>query len=270
MTQSRTLAGVHGGEMLARQLALSLPLSFSPAPSASDAEVILVGGGEGWARTGRHLLDTGVRTLVISAPTADDLEDVLAFAATAESSQAKVVLSEPFAGDPALYSIADQLVSVPYIGLVGLAAHGIDQVTLEQLRLLRALRFTDLSVEVVRRERRSVSVTMRGSNSKIDCLVRSLGVLSATSRQQHRVRAYDLDSVAEATVYGSDDATPAIVTFFSSEGSTTMPTLYETAHRSDLRRLDRFPSGGASLTGFADDLRTLCAILELAARSQPE
>ncbi|MFF1386327.1 hypothetical protein ACFVWT_22495 [Arthrobacter sp. NPDC058288] len=239
----------------------SLPLSFRPAVSAAD--VTAVAGHAGWTDRASAAIRNGAKGVVVSAPAAEDTAGLVAAADTAGS---VVVLDLQWAGNPALDStrenvhgaIATALEGAVLLDSVAIAAPGTDplHVLTDQLAVLVQCGIEVRNVRMVQRNGNGytvagttadgVPVALQGILTSALPATASLTILTSTGR-------------ADVVLPDPAAAWPAEVRTVTTEGATTLPTLYESSHRTSWSRVHSHISSGVP----ANDLAQFTAVMSI-------
>jgi len=239
----------------------SLPVSFRPAASSPD--VVAVAGHAGWTGRAANAIVSGAKGVVVSAPEAEDPAELTAVAAAAG---AVVVLDRQWAGNAALAAssghtdgvIAAALRDAVLLDSVAVAAPGTDPLHLlaEQFGVL-----LQCGIEV-----RNVRMVQRNGNGYTVSGVLAGGVPVAlqgilTSALPATASVSILTSAGRADVVLPDPAAawPAEIRTVTAEGATTLPTLYESSHRTSWSRVHSHLSSGNP----ANDLSQFTAVMSL-------
>lgn len=248
--------------------AASLPLSFAPAAGTSAAQghvpdVIAVAGHAGWTQRAAEAIRSGARGVVVSSPVPEDVDLLAAAAADAGSA---VVLDQRWAGNAAIAGSSDSVHSV-LAGAVG-DAMLLDSVAVappgtEPLQLL-----TEQFAVVVQCgiELRDLRMIQRSPNGYTVAAVLPNGAPAAlqgimSSALPATASVSILTSAGSAVVVLPDPAAawPAEVRAVTAGGATTLPTLYESAHRTSWARAHSHITSGNP----ANDLAQFTAAMSL-------
>jgi hypothetical protein len=244
----------------------SLPLSFGPAAGTPDAgmpDVIAVAGRAGWTGRASEAIRSGARGVVVSAPVAEDLAGLTA---TASAAGSVVVLDQQWAGNVALAEssgnvrgvIADAIKDAVLLDSVAVAPPGTDPLNLLTEHLAVILQ-CGIDLHEVR-------LIQRSGNGYTVAGVLAGGVPAAlqgiiTSALPSTASVSILTSAGRADVVLPDPAAawPAEVRTVTAEGATTLPTLYESSHRTSWSRVRSHLSSGNP----ANDLARFTAVTSL-------
>ncbi|MGY4543069.1 hypothetical protein ACVWY0_002995 [Arthrobacter sp. UYNi723] len=227
----------------------SLPVSLKPADAAVD--LVAVAGSAGWTGRADAAIRHGAKGVVVVNPQA---EDPAALAAIAKEQGAAVVLDQQWAGNPVLAErqkdvrdlLAKNLADAVLVDSVAHAAAGSDAAALLTEHLAAIL---TCGVEVsawtpVQRTPHGYVVAGRLSNGAPLVLH---GVLTSAVPATAKVSILTASGRADVVLPDPSAAWPATVRSVSSGGATTLPTIYETAHRHTWTRLrDHVASGSQS------------------------
>lgn len=251
----------------------SLPLSFrlaasfapvAPAPGVAAPGVIAVAGHAGWTGRAADAIRRGAKGVLVSSPVAEDSTDLTG---VADAAGAVVVLDRQWAGNVALASssenvhglIADALKDAVLLDSVAIAAPDTDPLHLltEQLAVLVQCGIEVQNVRMVQRNRNGY--TMAGALAG-GVPVALQGILTSALPPSASVSI--LTSAGRADVVLPDPAAawPAEVRAVTAEGATTLPTLYESSHRTSWSRLHSHLSSGTPATDLAQ-FATLMSLL---------
>ncbi|WP_255769990.1 hypothetical protein [Pseudarthrobacter sulfonivorans] len=239
----------------------SLPVSFGPAAGAPD--VVAVAGHAGWTSRAADAIRDGAKGVVVSGPVA---EDPAGLSAAAHAAGTVVVLDRPWAGNVVLDTANDAVHSIVGAALddavlldsVAMAAPGADPLHLlaEQFAVL-----VQCGIEV-----RDVRMVQRNGNGYTVAGVLADGIPVAlqgilTSALPATASLTILTSAGRADVVLPDPAAawPAEVRAVTAEGATTLPTVYESSHRTSWSRVHAHLSAGTQ----ADDLAQFSTVLSL-------
>ena len=237
----------------------SLPLSFGPAAATPD--VIAVSGHAGWTERASEAIRNGARGVVVSTPVA---EDVSALAGTADDAGTPVVLDQPWAGNAALAEadshtvLADALADAVLFDSVAIAAPGTDPLHLltEQLSILLQC---DIEPQDLRTVQRNANGYTLAGMLPGGAPVALQGILSSALPATASITI--LTSAGRADVVLPDPAAawPAEVRTVTATGATTLPTLFESSHRTSWSRAHAHIVTGTT----ANDLARFAAVTAL-------
>lgn len=230
----------------------SLPASLKPAVNTAD--VVAVDGSAGWTGRAAEELRNGARGVVVISPAAEDT------AALADSSNT-VVLDQQWAGNPALADsqsnvravLNGALAQAVLVDSVAYASPGSDPDALltEHLAVILKCGLDVTTWRAVQRTSHGYVVTGRLSNGAPLALQ---GILTASVPATATMSILTASGRADVVLPNPSAAWPAEVRSVTADGATTLPTLYETAHRHTWTRLrDQLASGvpGSDLEQFA-------------------
>lgn len=234
----------------------SLPVSLKPAAGTPD--VVAVGGSTGWTSRAIDAIRKGARGVVVVSPVA---EDPTALAAIAAENNTAVVLDQQWAGNPALAEsqakarniLACAVADAVLVDSVAYGAPGSDPDALltEHLAAILKCGVDVTGWQAVRRNRHGYVVTGRLSNGAPLALH---GVLTSSVPANAKVSILTASGRADVVLPDPYAAWPAEVRSITADGATTLPTIYETAHRHAWTRLrDQLASStpGSDLEQFA-------------------
>jgi hypothetical protein len=239
----------------------SLPLSFGPGASAAD--VTAVAGHAGWTDRASAAIRSGAKGVVVSAPVA---EDPAGLTAVADAAGSVVVLDLQWAGNLALDStsenvhgaIAAALKDAVLLDSVAIAVPGTDPLHLltDQLGVLVQCGIEVRNVRMVQRNGNGytvsgviadgIPVALQGILTSALPATASLTVLTSTGR-------------TDVVLPDPAAAWPAEVRSVTTEGAMTLPTLYESSHRTSWSRVHSHISSGTP----AHDLARFSAVMSL-------
>ena len=234
----------------------SLPVSLKPAVNTAD--VVAVDGSAGWTRRAADAVKKGAKGVVVVSPVA---EDPTAFVALAAKSNTAVVLDQQWAGNPALADsqtnvravLNGALAEAVLVDSVAYASPGSDPDALltEHLAVILKCGLEGREWQAVQRNRHGYVVTARLSNGAPVALH---GVLTSSVPATAAVSILTASGRADFVLPDPYAASPAEVRSVTPDGASTLPTIYETAHRHTWTRLrDRLASGvsGSDLEQYA-------------------
>jgi hypothetical protein len=239
----------------------SLPVSFGPAAEAPD--VVAVAGHAGWTARAVEAILNGAKGVVVSSPLA---EDAAGLSAAAEAAEAVVVLDRRWAGNVALDSANDKVHGVISAALgdailldsVAIAAPGTEPLHLlaDQFAVLVQCGIKVRNVRMVQCNGNGYTVAGVVADGVPVALQ---GILTAALPATASLTI--LTSAGRADVVLPDPAAawPADVRAVTTEGATTLPTLYESSHRTSWSRAHAHIAAGT----VADDLAQFTTVLSL-------
>lgn len=249
-------------------VAASLPLSFGPAASAGatrdgSADVTAVAGHAGWTRRAAEAIRSGAKGVVVSSPVPENA-DLLATAAA--DARASVVLDQRWAGNPAIAGsnvaarrvIADALADAMLLDSVAVAPPGTEplQLLTEQLSVILQCGIELRNVRVIQRSPNGYTVAAVLPNGAPAALQ---GILSSALPATASVSVLTSAGSADVVLPDPAAAWPAQIRAVTAEGSTTLPTLYESAHRTSWSRAHSHITSGKP----ASDLAQFTAVISL-------
>jgi hypothetical protein len=239
----------------------SLPVSFAPA--AGSPEVVAVAGHPGWTARAVDAIRSGAKGVVVSGAAA---EDPARLSAAANAAEAVVVLDRRWAGNVALDAANAKVRSVISAALddavlldsVAMAAPGTEPLHLLadqfavlvqcgiEVRDVRMVQCNGNGYTVAAVFADGIPVALQGILTSVLPATASLTILTSTGR-------------ADVVLPDPAAAWPAEVRAVTAEGSTTLPTLYESSHRTTWSRVH------AHLTARTapDDLAQFATVLSL-------
>ncbi|GAB3260615.1 hypothetical protein [Kineosporia babensis] len=242
---------------VATALAASLPDFYSVSEPEDAAGLVVLDGSGNWVAAAAEKLSAGRHNLLVHAPGPVDPGEVDTLAARTST----IVLSEPFAGNPVLKNLPQD---IPFgaVSSTALAAPEtpVERALLEQIRSLRAAGFTDLAVENAQITATGALLTGEARHEQRLVRVRALVTRTSAVTPHHVLRAYSPEHVLTVTLPDPATAAPGTATLVGPDGERILPTDYESAHRRTWRLAHESPREAASLRDFADDLRVLGSI----------
>lgn len=261
MTAPRTVSLISDEPGWGRALVASLPRSLKRV-EGPGGDLALVDGRGDWTGTALAQVERGCRHVLLIDPAPAKVDRIACLADAIDASGAACVVSERFAGNPAIPAFRDWL--GPDFGTIAIESvdrAGPDAAVLVQLRLLRAL-----GIEAVSPGR--ASRTAAACLAEADALlagrsvhIRLAAVRSDAGPTRHLLSAYAPTACAQLELTHGGEALPATANLFTPEGVRTLPSIHESAHRHDLRAL---LEGGQE--NAADALRALADDMSVAAK----
>lgn len=241
----------------------SLPLSFAPAAPASAPDVSAIAGHAGWTERAAAAIHNGAKGVVVSCPVP---EDAAALTGVADAAAAVVVLDQKWAGNTALAPasenvhgvVAGALDDAVLLDSVAVAGPGTDPLHLltDQLAVLVQCGIEVLKVRMVQRNANGYTVAgvlasgapvaLQGILTSVLPATASVSILTSTGR-------------ADVVLPDAAAAWPAVVRAVTHDGATTLPTLYESSHRTSWSRVHSHLSAGTRST----DLAKFTAVMSL-------
>lgn len=248
----------------------SLPLSFGPATAAPEGaapDVTSVAGHAGWTGRSANAIRNGAKGVVVSAPVPEDPAELIG---VADAAGAAVVLDQQWAGNAALASgsdnvhgvIAGALQDAVLVDSVAIAAPGTDPLHLltEQFAVLVQCGITVRNVRMVQRSGNGytvagildggVPVALQGILTSVLPATASVSILTSSGR-------------ADVVLPDPAAAWPAEVRAVTHEGATTLPTLYESSHRTSWSRVHSHISSGIPATDLAQFTTVMSLLSQL-------
>ncbi|MFV0253490.1 MAG: hypothetical protein ACK5H2_09160 [Beutenbergiaceae bacterium] len=247
MRAPASLSATPATTTLARSLVASLPLSYRLVQGAADVAVIP--GDAAWpaaatAATGHAATVVVIDPVAVSPPAAD--------------AAGQVVISETFAGNPAIAALpgipvaAAAIATASSVTSLSTGRGTVRRQIFEQVRVLRALGLGEPTVMDSQLAAHSALITLSCVTSTGTILIRLQAAQTSAAPREHTFRWYGSDHVLSIRLPDSVTAQPASVQLLDPQAQTVLPTIYETAHRATLRSLgtrDR-----PDLTDFAHDV----------------
>ncbi|MFC9352688.1 hypothetical protein [Arthrobacter sp. NPDC057013] len=249
-------------------VAASLPLSFAPAPAQGPAkdgspDVIAVAGHAGWTQRAAEAIRGGAKGVVVSSPVPEDV-DLLAEAA-AESGSA-VVLDQRWAGNAAIAGsngkvdtvIGGALANAALLDSVAVAPPGTEplQLLTEQLSVIVQCGIELRNPRMIQRSPNGYTVAATLPNGAPAALQ---GIMSSALPATATVSVLTSNGSADVVLPDPAAAWPAEVRAVTAAGATTLPTLYESAHRTSWARAHSHVTSGNP----AGDLAQFTAVMAL-------
>lgn len=230
-------------------VAASLPATLDLV--ADNADVRAVSGAAGWVERANQALREGASGVVVVAPEAEAIDTLRM---TAAERNAFVILDQRWRSNPAVIeareavsnlnaaiSFAEVAVNVPSSEDIERAMHESVQIAHHVIGAVENLR-------ILHRQSRTVLVS--GTVGSGAPLTISIAVGPAIDRPFH-VRVVAGSGGVHLSVPDPGTAAPGLVTILHADGSTTLPTRWESAHRASWRRVITAFEGGER----PDDLR---------------
>lgn len=249
-------------------VAASLPLSFGPAAPAGAIQdgspgVTAVAGHAGWTQRATEAIRRGARGVVVSSPVPEST-DLLATAAA--DAGASVVLDQRWAGNPAIAGsdvnarriIADALADAMLLDSVAAAPPGTEplQLLTEQLSVILQCGIELRNIRVIQRSTNGYTVAAVLPNGAPAALQ---GILSSALPATANVSVLTSAGSADVVLPDPAAAWPAQVRTVTADGATTLPTIYESAHRTSWSRAHSHITSGNP----ACDLAQFTAVMSL-------
>jgi hypothetical protein len=247
-------------------VAASLPLSFAPAQGPAQdrsPDVIAVAGQAGWTQRAAEAIRRGARGVVVSSPVPEDV-DLLAEAAAGAGSA--VVLDQRWAGNAAVAGsngnfhsvIGDALANAVLLDSVVVAPPGTEplQLLTEQLSVIVQCGIELRNLRMIQRSPNGYTVAASLPNGAPAALQ---GIMSSALPATATVSVLTPNGSADVVLPDPAAAWPAQVRAVTAEGATTLPTLYESAHRTSWSRAHSHVTSGNP----AGDLGQFTAVMSL-------
>ncbi|MBT2549245.1 hypothetical protein [Arthrobacter sp. ISL-65] len=245
-------------------VAASLPLSFAPAPAQGPApDVVAVAGHTGWTQRAAGAIRGGARGVVVTSPVPEDAGQLTA---QASESGATVVLDQRWAGNAVLAGpsanvqdvIADALRDAVLVDSVAVAAPGTDplQLLTEQLSAVLHAGIELRNVRMVQRSANGYTVAATLPGGAPTALQ---GILTSSLPATASISVLTSAGRADIVLPEPAAAWPAEVRVVNAEGAMTLPTLYESAHRTSWSRAHSHITSGNP----ANDLGQFTAAMSL-------
>lgn len=228
------------GEMDAQTRALSatLPRSLQYDEGARLPDILVLDGAGHWAANASAAIDAGIRRMMVIDPL-PCAPDVLArLDEQLQSTGSVVALSETFADNPAVAPFNEALGDAASVfTFSGVAPEGTARMIFAQFRLARALGIAAIDMIDAQSRDHSVILTATGMRAGTMVTIRASFAPTMAVAPRLTVKAYAPDSLAGMTLFSGAIARPAETSISSPAREIGLPTIYETAHRHNLRRL---------------------------------
>lgn len=268
-----TIAADETVAALSATVLASLPVTFAPAEDESSAAVRVIDGSDQWSRRAAELLSAGHHVLVVD-PSPQPIEDLHHLAdredlhRLADPQGSRLVLDLPWAGNPALSHAAEHLKEVSTDGDL-LEVHAeigpnVDpSASLLDISLVigQILQPLDGARLINTTPNGSTLLAVAGSTEVVMTLNRT-----ETVERTARLRLIGSASTVEVCLPDPRSAQPAEVTITTGQGSSTLPTYWESSHRTAWRQLH---APGHSLAGLDQLLRAQSALREIFPQLHP-
>ncbi|MEN8583269.1 hypothetical protein B1A87_015420 [Arthrobacter sp. KBS0703] len=240
----------------------SLPLSLAPA-TESAPDVVAISGHAGWTERAATAIRNDAKGVVVSGPVSEDPTELTG---VADAAGAVVVIDQKWAGNAALAPASENVHSIiaasvsdaVLLDSVAVAGLGTDPLHLltDQLavlvqcgigvRNLRMVQHNASGYTVAGVLAGGAPVALQGILTSVLPTTATLSILTSTGR-------------ADVVLPDPAAAWPAVVRAVTKEGATTLPTLYESSHRTSWSRLHSILSSGAG----SNDLAQFTAVISL-------
>jgi hypothetical protein len=229
----------------------SLPVSYGPAVGAADISAF--GGEAGWTLRVLAAANDGARGVVIVNPAAESTEEM----AAAAQATAAVTLDHRWASNPAIgnarQALEADLDDAALLDSVAISAPGTGTTELltQHLALLQNL---GIGLETLRLVQSGPNGYVVAGSLANGAPMALQGITTSAVLPHCSVTVLNSTGGLELTVPDPDTASPAELRVTNPAGSTLLPTLYESAHRSTWTRLKKHLDGGekpTDLTRFA-------------------
>jgi len=244
------------------EVVASLPVSYGFGEGAGL--VVLDGGTSGWADRVPVAVAGGAVAVIVIDPLLEDADRVRAAADSA--ADVPVLLSETWAGNPAVEAVATSW-SEYLSAVASVETHVVDpaggvstaNLVLRQLRVLRRLGLPDVSLAAFT-ETPSAYLCLGSTTGGSQVL--ASGVRSSGSPETLEVTVTGASGSVRLRLPVARTARPATARLIRDDGGTILPTIFETAHRATFRRLAEAGGAGSvnELRAFADDIERVRAI----------
>jgi hypothetical protein len=242
------------GEGLDAKAIASLVASLPVSLKQGEGDVLLLHGEGDWPQGLSSALERGQRRIILIDP-APRL-DLAAVIEQAEATGAAILLCETHSDHPALAPFAAAL--SPVYSTITIEAQGegaLASLLLAQLRVARAVGVQMGGLLEADAGRVQALVTFAAQLGGEDVLLRLGAVQSAAGLAQIRLMAHGVTHSACLELDGSGRPRPAMAWHLAPEGLAQMPSLYENALRSVLRKAvaGAWPKDVQPLRDWADD-----------------
>ena len=239
----------------------SLPVSFRP--KADRPDVVAIAGRAGWTARAVDAIREGAKGVVVTSPVA---EDAATLSAAADAAGAIVVLDQRWAGNAALRAsngnvhgiLAAALEDAVLLDSVAIAVPGTDllQLLTEQLAILVQCGIEAGSIRMVQRNGNGYTVagSLRGGAP-----VALQGILTSALAPTASLSILTPSGRADIVLPDPAAAWPAEIRSVTLDGATTLPTLYESSHRSSWCKVRDHLAAGTP----ANDLAQFTTVLSL-------
>ncbi|WP_026556754.1 hypothetical protein [Arthrobacter sp. 35W] len=213
----------------------SLPVSLGPG--GADADIRAISGKPGWTAEALAAIAGGARGLVVVEPAA---EDTAVLAAAAESAGVPVVLDHRWASNAAVDGAAAAVLELAggaaLLDSAAAAAPHTDPELLlgEHLALVFRIAGGVQDLHIISSGPRGYTAAGRLPNGAPVALQ---GILTRALPGGVRLDLLTADGGVRISVPDPDTARPAETTVTTPSGATTLPTIFESAHRTSWRRL---------------------------------
>jgi hypothetical protein len=239
---------------IARPLIASFQRSARPAQGKPD--IMLLSGARGWTDRARECVDQGLKRILVVEPAAEEPAQVRALDKICANGGATVLLSEGYAHNPAVPGFAQWLnAGRDLVMLHGTGPEPVSDLLLMQVRLLRAIGVVNLVAHDCVSTSESILLSGVG---EIGAHPHEVRIMATQTRGSGRmsIRVDAPLSAARLELGDGWTARPAIASIATADGLTTLPTIYESAHRARLRTLVSgvAPGDAQSLIQFASDV----------------
>jgi hypothetical protein len=232
----------------------SLPASFHITDGRADV-VALDGDGE-WTERAEEALRDGARAIVIGDPEAQNARGLLA---SAERLGANVALDSPWAHNPAVSAAATELShrltdgGLLEVEVISPAGAPVLATLPAQLALVRAVSRPVTTAKLVAAT--ANGYTILGSAGP-DARVKLVTIMTDARPTAARLRFIGRKGSVELSIPDPSTSRPAHLTVTTLDGSTLMPTIFESARRSVWRAVHTAVTADRPLNdldGFVDD-----------------
>lgn len=251
---------VRDGKNLApwlRAQVASLPRTLRFAEGAS-ADLTVIEGQGAWTSEALDRVNGGARRILVVDPEADEPSEIQRLADVAQQADARLILSEGFAGNPAIAGFCENLDgNYDNILLRGWADTDNRSRLLTQIRIARALGIQLSILENVIFSTNALLAEARGIFGGSLAFVSFGSTRTQACAARYSLTAHSPTRIASLVLFDATNARPGEASFVTAEGSRSLPTIYESAHRRQLRLLASDDESGSSveeLRGFAEDV----------------
>jgi hypothetical protein len=230
-------------------VAASLPATLDLV--SENADVQAVSGAPGWVERAGRALREGASGVVVVGPEAEAIGELRD---TAADRDAFVILDQRWRSNPALdeareaVGALDTPISFVEVAVNVAAVEDVDAAMHESVQIAGHIIGAVGNLRILHRQPRTALLS--GTFADGAPLTVSIAVGPAIDRPFH-IRVFAHSGAVHLSVPDPGTATPALVTILHADGSTTLPTRWESAHRASWRRVISAFDGGEH----PDDLR---------------
>jgi hypothetical protein len=243
-------------------LVASLPRSLQRV-DGRDGDIAIVDGRAAWIGAVDSLLDAGCRRILLADPGSAQPDRIDRLAQSVSAADAALVIAERVAGNPAMSGFRAWMGNG--FGTLAITSRDVgtrDQMLLNQLRVLRSVGVTELSIGTSALASAALLAEADALLNGQPVHVRLAAVQSVAGLARHRLNAYAPTLAARLDLHGGAAARPARGDLFTSEGQQRLPAIHESAERYHLRALieGKATCGANALRELADDIRIAASV----------